>query len=89
MFPQTSADFASLSQLASNEFMEFLQEIYEDSPDLFSENIADSRGLFAKMTTVCSAWRRLKLMRASNEKWSEADFVANVFVHHSTSHSPR
>jgi len=75
----TSADFASLSQLASKEFMEFLQEIYEDSPELFSENIADSQGLFAKMTIIYSAWRRLKLMRTSNEKWSEADFVANVY----------
>ena len=29
---------------------------------------------------VYLAWRRLRKMRASNERWSEADYVASVYV---------
>ncbi|KAJ6604504.1 hypothetical protein DFH09DRAFT_311710 [Mycena vulgaris] len=77
----TSSDFKSLSKLATTEFMKFLKEIYDQSPEVFSEDIVDSDvlGLFAKMTIVFSAWRRLKLMRKSKERWSEADFAANVY----------
>ncbi|KAJ7487434.1 hypothetical protein B0H11DRAFT_1913140 [Mycena galericulata] len=49
------------------------------SPHLFSDDITDTLGLFGKMTIVHSAWKRLKLMRKSKEKWSEADFAANVY----------
>ncbi|KAJ6621583.1 hypothetical protein B0H10DRAFT_2162956 [Mycena sp. CBHHK59/15] len=64
-----------------NPFMEFLEEIRDQSPDLFSENITDSniRGLFPRMSIIFSAWKRLKLMKKSKEKWSEADYAANVY----------
>ncbi|KAJ7099615.1 hypothetical protein C8R43DRAFT_1092346 [Mycena crocata] len=57
------------------------KEIHKQRPGLFSENVADIDilGLFSKMNIVYSAWRRLKLMRKSNEKWSEADFAANFY----------
>ncbi|KAJ7492771.1 hypothetical protein FB451DRAFT_1219524 [Mycena latifolia] len=77
----TSAGFQSLSKLATPEFMDFLREIHNQSPELYRDNILDLDvlGLFAKMSIVFSAWRRLKLMRKSKEKWSEADYAANVY----------
>ncbi|KAJ6574956.1 hypothetical protein B0H19DRAFT_1208496 [Mycena capillaripes] len=75
-----SPDFKSLSKLATEEFMDFLKEIHDQNPNLFG-TIADSEvpGLFTKMAIVHSAWRRLKMMRKSKEKYSEADFAANVY----------
>jgi hypothetical protein len=58
--------------------MDFLQEIHEQCPDLFGRDIVDL-GLFAKMTIVFLAWKRLKMMRKCKEKFSEADFAANVY----------
>jgi hypothetical protein len=78
---QASPQFKSLSKLATTEFMTFLEEIHDQNSSMFGE-IADSdiRGLFPRMTIVLSAWRRLKMMRKSKEKYSEADYAANVFV---------
>ncbi|KAJ6509385.1 hypothetical protein C8R47DRAFT_965641 [Mycena vitilis] len=55
-------------------------EHHRQNPSLFGE-IAKSKipGLFPKMVAVHSAWRRLKMMRESKEKYSEADFAANVY----------
>jgi hypothetical protein len=36
--------------------------------------------LYAEIVTVFSAWKRLCRMRQSKEKWSEADFAANVYA---------
>ncbi|KAJ7706337.1 hypothetical protein B0H17DRAFT_624226 [Mycena rosella] len=74
-----SPEFKSLKALSTTEFMDFLREIHDQSPELYSESIVDSKGLFSKMSIVFSAWRRLKVMRKSKEKWSEADYAANVY----------
>ncbi|KAJ7654978.1 hypothetical protein DFH06DRAFT_486445 [Mycena polygramma] len=75
-----SPEFKSLSKLATKDMMDFFMEIHRQNPNLFGE-IAESKipGLFPKMVAVHSAWRRLKMMRESKEKYSEADFAANVY----------
>jgi len=75
-----SPEFKSLSKLATKDLMSFLKEIHAQNPNIFGE-ISDSeiRGLFPKMVIVHSAWRRLKMMRKSKEKYSEADYAANVY----------
>ncbi|KAJ7293426.1 hypothetical protein C8J57DRAFT_1551915 [Mycena rebaudengoi] len=74
-----SPEFKSLSQLATGDFLEFLKEIHASRPELFCDKTADVQGLFSKMTFVHSAWKRLNIMRKSKERWSEADYAANVY----------
>ncbi|KAJ6519671.1 hypothetical protein C8R45DRAFT_754452, partial [Mycena sanguinolenta] len=70
----------SLSMVASKGLINFLQEIHDQNPKLFGE-IDDSKihGLLEKMGMVHSAWRRLDMMKQSKEKYSEADYAANVY----------
>jgi solute carrier family 25 carnitine/acylcarnitine transporter 20/29 len=71
-----------LSLFATPEFLVFVQEAYDLCPALFSEDdfaSVDISEIYAEMTIVFSAWRRLRWIRKSKEKWSEADFVANVY----------
>jgi len=78
----TSEEFHALSLFATPEFLVFVQEAYDLCPTLFSEDdfaSVDISEIYAEMTIVFSAWRRLRWMRKSKEKWSEADFVANVY----------
>ncbi|KAJ7169731.1 hypothetical protein C8R46DRAFT_1162488 [Mycena filopes] len=68
-------------RIATTDFMSFLKEMHAQNPRLFGEATnLDVRGLFSKMAIVHSAWRRLKLMIKSKEKYSEADFAANVLA---------
>ena len=57
-----------------------MDKAYEACPSLFSDAVSaeDSRELFDDLRVVFSAWKRLRRLRESNEKISEADFVANV-----------
>ncbi|KAI0041795.1 hypothetical protein FA95DRAFT_1500992 [Auriscalpium vulgare] len=50
-------------------------------PELFSDEVAskDSWPLLSQLETVSGAWVRLQKLRGSNQKISEADFVANVY----------
>jgi solute carrier family 25 carnitine/acylcarnitine transporter 20/29 len=79
---QASEGFHVLSRFATPEILRFIQDAYKSSPYLFSDKISsdDIAKLYAEITIVFSAWRRLRRMRKSKEKWSEADFTANVFV---------
>jgi len=69
-----------MKSLSSPELMKFVNKAYEARPSLFSDAVSaeDSRELFDDLQVVFSAWKRLRRLRESNEKISEADFVANV-----------
>ncbi|KAF8213203.1 hypothetical protein K438DRAFT_1661260, partial [Mycena galopus ATCC 62051] len=75
-----SREFSLLPKLASKGLIEFLKEIHDQNPKLFGE-IAESEipGLLERMGIVHSAWRRLEIMKQSKEKYSEADYAANVY----------
>ncbi|KAF7339600.1 hypothetical protein MSAN_02174500 [Mycena sanguinolenta] len=75
-----SPEFKSLATLASKGLIKFLEEIHDQNPKLFGE-IEDSKvpGLLEKIGIVHSAWRRLDMMKQSKEKYSEADYAANVY----------
>ncbi|KAG1757739.1 hypothetical protein EDB19DRAFT_61748 [Suillus lakei] len=62
-------------------FTKFITDASQTAPDLFSDDVAHcaSNELFEDVCVVFSAWKRLAKMRSSKEKWSEADFVANVY----------
>ncbi|GJJ09911.1 hypothetical protein Clacol_004135 [Clathrus columnatus] len=71
------------SQGLSASLKEFLRGAHKSRPDLFSDSIyynaSETNVLFDELTTVKLAWNKLQAMRRSGEKWSEADFAANVY----------
>jgi len=73
--------FRVLALVASKDILLFVEDAFNQCPGLFSDtvNTANFPHLYAELTTVFSAWRRLRRMRMSKEKWSEADFAANVY----------
>lgn len=77
---QKSKEYLSLSKIASPTLLSFISDCYATSPSLFSAsaNNADVADLYAEISIVYSAWKRMQRMRSSSEKWSEADYVANV-----------
>jgi solute carrier family 25 carnitine/acylcarnitine transporter 20/29 len=77
---QNSQEYHSLSRLATRAVLRFIHDAHELCPSLFSDRVdpSDLAALFAEITIVFSAWRRLQRMRKSKEKFSEADYVANV-----------
>jgi hypothetical protein len=79
---QDSSGYELLAKTSTPGLLEFIRKAYEQSPSLFSDHVSrqDTLMLYADVHTVFSTWRRLKWMRASKEKWSEHDFVANVSV---------
>lgn len=59
----------------------FLKAALAESPDLLSEATSreeNEEGL-EEASIVYHAWKRLHKMCDSNERWSEADYVANVY----------
>jgi len=78
---KTSKEYDSISKLSSPGLISFLHDAFGHCPALFCEDdgTMDLAELYSDITIVYSAWRRLRYMRQSNEKWSEADFVANVY----------
>jgi len=78
---KASEGFRSLSLFATPEILRFIQDAHDSSPHLLSDELGskDIAELYAEITIVFSAWRRLQRMRKSKEKWSEADFTANVY----------
>ncbi|KAA1467901.1 hypothetical protein DENSPDRAFT_847864 [Dentipellis sp. KUC8613] len=79
---KTSKAYRRMKALSSPEYLSFIQKAYEKCPELFSDKVKpeECRDLFDDMRTVFVAWKRLLRMRASKEKFCEADFVANVSV---------
>ncbi|KAJ8083810.1 carnitine transporter [Marasmius tenuissimus] len=80
---EDSADYEWITSRASPEFLSFLSNAYKGDPDLFfddKEKETDVFKLFLSLGRVFSVWERLMLMIDSSEKWSEADYVANVYA---------
>jgi solute carrier family 25 carnitine/acylcarnitine transporter 20/29 len=48
---------------------------------MFTDNLlgGEDKSLFTDLCAVFTAWKRLRAQRVSGEKWSEADFAANVY----------
>ncbi|KAH7913002.1 hypothetical protein BJ138DRAFT_1111829 [Hygrophoropsis aurantiaca] len=63
------------------DFSKFLRNAHAASPQLFSSQAKDQENnqLFEEIAVVFLAWKRLRQMRDRKEKWSEADYVANVY----------
>nr|GAT47826.1 predicted protein [Mycena chlorophos] len=89
----SGSEYKALVGFVGRDFAEFLQQVYSDCPHLFANVPRDEVvGLLPKMTTVHLAWQRLKAMiQNKSVKYSEADYVANVYnalrtpaVRHST-----
>jgi len=76
-----SEAYRLLELFASPELLVFIQNAAELCPSLFSDKISPQAGaeIFAEISVVFLAWSRLRSMRSSKEKWSEADFAANVY----------
>ncbi|KAF8078771.1 hypothetical protein FPV67DRAFT_1558000 [Lyophyllum atratum] len=80
---KSSKEFNFLTQFSTPAFLGFIQDAYKLCPALFSDKVENQSPeipeLYAEVSIVFSAWRRLRWMRKSKEKWSEADYVANVY----------
>ncbi|KAL0951409.1 hypothetical protein HGRIS_008102 [Hohenbuehelia grisea] len=79
-----SAEHQALAQYAGSNFLGFIEKAYQACPGLFGQGSQDEEAdhltdLYSELVPICSAWGRLKKMRQSVEKWSEADFVGNVY----------
>ncbi|KAH9837164.1 uncharacterized protein C8Q71DRAFT_857479 [Rhodofomes roseus] len=63
------------------EFLGFMNTAGKAVPALFTSQVAenDSKQLLSELQIVFSAWNRIRKMRQSSRKWSEADFAANVY----------
>ncbi|PCH33740.1 hypothetical protein WOLCODRAFT_112414 [Wolfiporia cocos MD-104 SS10] len=77
---KTSKASRSISFVLPDEFLKFLREIPSGSK-LFSKDVLgkDCKQMLSDLQLVFAAWTRLKKMRESSRKWSEADYVANVY----------
>ena len=80
MFMQNSGQYRALSRVAPKPLLDFICDTHDACPRLFSGAIDrdQSARMLTEITIVFSAWQRLQQMRKSREKWSEADYVANV-----------
>lgn len=77
-------------QYGSEGFAGFLKLAFDTSSHLFSSNPkTQDEELMEELSVVFLAWKRLRKMRASNERWSEADYVASVYVPPSHYCNPR
>jgi len=78
---KSSKIYRRMKRTSSSDFMAFIQDAYTACPSLFSDAVSadDSWELREDLSIVFSAWKRLRRMRSSKEKVSEADFVANVY----------
>ncbi|KAJ3783380.1 hypothetical protein GGU11DRAFT_5491 [Lentinula aff. detonsa] len=73
---QESEEYKLLSSFAPPEFLEFIAEAYNEDPSLFGAEINELPAtLYLPLTTVFTAWQRLKAMLHSSQRWSEADFA--------------
>ncbi|KIJ68197.1 hypothetical protein HYDPIDRAFT_36698 [Hydnomerulius pinastri MD-312] len=68
------------SERCSGGLKAFLKSALDASPDLFSNAAtAGNEEILEEVSVVYLAWKRLRKMRAGSEKWSEAEYVANVY----------
>lgn len=77
-----SPRYREIEAAAPPGFLSFLHRANLRYPDLFSDSPSSGCSRWTDLIPVFKAWERLDFMRVSKEKWSEADFVANVSVHY-------
>ncbi|GAW04428.1 hypothetical protein LENED_006217 [Lentinula edodes] len=71
-----SEEYKLLSTFAPPDFIAFIAEAYNEDPSLFSAEVGEHpSALYLPLTTVFTAWQRLKSMLNSSQRWSEADFA--------------
>ncbi|KAI5124086.1 hypothetical protein M0805_000901 [Coniferiporia weirii] len=77
---KSSRSFTRLSKLAPD-LHKFLIKAHTKMPALFSDNPDTEKQelLLAELSTVFLAWSQLVRMKRTKERWSEADFAANVY----------
>ncbi|TDL28118.1 hypothetical protein BD410DRAFT_761511 [Rickenella mellea] len=65
----------------SPDLVKFIQTAHTAKPALFTNQFGTEKckDLFSELNCVFVAWRQLQDMRSAKEKWSEADFAANVY----------
>ncbi|RPD82069.1 hypothetical protein L226DRAFT_556047 [Lentinus tigrinus ALCF2SS1-7] len=70
-----------LQRSHSPKFLKFLQRARNANPQLFSSEVKHEQCLdiFGELQTIFSCWTRVKDMRNSSCKWSEADWASQVY----------
>ncbi|GLB36000.1 hypothetical protein LshimejAT787_0302880 [Lyophyllum shimeji] len=80
---KNSKEFQLLSRSSTPAFQGLIEAAYGHCPALFSDRISgqsmELTELHEETSIVFSTWCRPRSMRKSKEKWSEADYVANVY----------
>ncbi|KLO15054.1 hypothetical protein SCHPADRAFT_902769 [Schizopora paradoxa] len=63
------------------QLLELLKRANKENPSLFSKELSTEscEDLLSELSCVLLAWKKLQWMRRNNERWSEADFAANVY----------
>ena len=77
---KTSTSYKSLKEAAPG-LLKFLAKAKSERPSLFSElePSESPEGLVEELSCAYVAWKKLVQMKESKERWSEADFAANVY----------
>ncbi|KAL0578616.1 hypothetical protein V5O48_003407, partial [Marasmius crinis-equi] len=86
-----SPGYKWFSSRASPKLLSFIASAYAGDPDLFcddtkNEESDDTRDeendfeLLSSLLQVFAVWKRLIWMEESSERWSEADYVANIYA---------
>ncbi|PCH33741.1 hypothetical protein WOLCODRAFT_141782 [Wolfiporia cocos MD-104 SS10] len=74
----------SLVELESKDFMKFLRTAHKQSPSLFSPTLSASdehcRSILYQIHNVFEIWKKVREVRGSEIKISEADYVANIIA---------
>ncbi|TFY76433.1 hypothetical protein EWM64_g7580 [Hericium alpestre] len=78
---KSSKTYRRMKSQSSPEFLEFLSMAHKQCPELFSDDVIvqASVELCDDMRSVFGAWKRLRRMRESQERLSEADYASNVY----------
>jgi len=65
----------------SPQLAELLKGANKEHPQLFTKDLdtESCEGLLSELSCVLLAWKKLLWLRRNNERWSEADFAANVY----------
>ncbi|KAF8578742.1 hypothetical protein K439DRAFT_1416924 [Ramaria rubella] len=80
---EEQSPFSQQIMALSPQFLDFLRGAYISCPCLFSRDTIygtfETHELFEELMAVHMAWKRLQNMRRSGQRWSEADYAANVY----------
>ncbi|KAG6832274.1 hypothetical protein H0H92_003507 [Tricholoma furcatifolium] len=80
---KASKDYQRLRRFSSPAFLEFVSEAYKETPALFTDKVGNCTtemlNFMPRFLSFLPPGKNYAGMKKSKEKWSEADYAANVY----------